>query len=127
MAPLVRFSTASGLTMQRVRSTGMFSLLWLARASKGISAIAQGARDPDNRALAGRQAFFHHADEGARHGARVRGNTRSCGLERTDLLGGRAFPARDDGPSVAHALARRRCRARDEGGDGLVHLLVDEH
>ena len=36
----------------------------------------------------------------------------SGGLERLDLLGGRALAARDDGAGVAHALARRARRAR---------------
>ena len=38
----------------------------------------------------------------------------------------RALAARDDRAGVAHALAGRRVLAGDEGGDRLLHVLLDE-
>ena len=43
-----------------------------------------------------------------------------------DLVRGRAAAAGDDGAGVAHAAARRRRLAGDEGDDRLVHVVADE-
>ena len=68
----------------------------------------------------------HHARESRGHVARGRRDANAGGLERLDLLGRGALAARDDGAGVAHALAGRRRGPRDEAGDRLVHLLLDE-
>src|SRR5580658_2819485 len=127
MEPALRFSTASGLTMQRVRSTGMCSFLW--KVTSALLREIVGWRKttrPNSCEAWGLSDLRHHARQGARHGARVRGHARSGRFEGSDLLRCRPLPARDDGPGVAHALAGRGGRAGDEGRHGLVHLLSDE-
>ena len=49
-----------------------------------------------------------------------------CRLQRGHLLGRRSFAAADDGAGVAHASARRRGLAGDEGDDRLGHVLLHE-
>src|SRR4051812_7013967 len=47
-------------------------------------------------------------------------------FEGLHLLGGGSLAARDDGSGVAHASSGRGGLARDEGDDGLRHVVFGE-
>ena len=69
---------------------------------------------------------FQRRDDGFADVGDGVGDFDADGVQRFDLVRRRAFAAADDGASVAHALARRRLAAGDEGRDRLVrHVLFD--
>src|SRR5579871_497455 len=74
---------------------------------------------------AGRARLAHARLNQRRHAARQRRHPGARGLERLDLVVGRALGPRDDGPRVAHPLPQRRRPAGDVCHDGLVHALFD--
>src|SRR5688572_28148242 len=84
------------------------------------------ATPPDGRAAV---ASAWLAQDALQRHAHLGGRARDLdarGLQRRDLVLGRALASRDDGAGVAHALAGWCGLAGDERGDGLLHLRLDE-
>src|SRR4029077_19033997 len=100
MAPAFRFSTATGLTMQRVRSTGICDSL----AGRTLALVGEIPLACNQTAT---ESGPHHAGESGGHVARGRRHANAGRFEDLDLLGRGALSASDDGPRVTHTLSRR--------------------